>query len=185
MSRGPQWEEEPERGYDDRGYDGPRRPATKSGPVTAVGVVNIVLGGLTAICGLIAMFAGAVIFGGGKQLEGEIQKGIRQAGGNPADAQAIGGLAGILAGAVVVIAVIALLIAVLWILAGIGVLGRKQWARVITLILGAIAGILGVLSLLSIASNPMNAFIGVLLYGGYAVFVYVVLLNARNAAEFR
>jgi hypothetical protein len=176
MSQGQQWEPEP---------GAPAYAPPKSGAVTAVGVINLVLGGLTVICGLIFMFAAAWIFGAGKTVEGEFQKAIVKAGGQPVEVEAAGGLAGLLAGAAVVIGVIFVLIAVLQILAGVGVLNRRQWGRIITLVLGAIAGIFALLSLLSIGANPLNALLGVLIYGGYCVFVYIVLLNAQNAAEFR
>lgn len=79
-------------------------------------------------------------------------------------------------------------------LAGFGIQRRKQWGRVLSLILGVLGGILAVLNgALAVSeflsSRPPGPFILVLsisiLYGGYTIFVLFILLRPKYAAEFR
>jgi hypothetical protein len=64
------------------------------------------------------------------------------------------------------------------ILAGIGVLNRSQWGRVLTLVLGVFSGIFALLCLLGFN------LLGLVAYGGYTALVFVILLNSQYAAEF-
>lgn len=171
MSAGDQWGAEPGGAY--------LRP--RSGAVTAVGIINLILGGLTLICGLVAMFAASLIFGGGAQA---IEK-ARLQGIDIKDQQAASGLIAMFAGMAVVFGIIIILIAALYIIAGIGVLNRKNYGRIITLILGVLAGVGALLAIPGLGQAPGSALMQILLNGGYCVLVFVVLLNARNAAEFR
>lgn len=78
-------------------------------------------------------------------------------------------------------------------LAGFGIQRRKQWGRILSLILGVLGGILAVLfGVLAVSeflsSRPPGPFMIVLsisiLYGGYTTFVMVILLRPKYAAEF-
>jgi hypothetical protein len=148
----------------------------RSGAVTAVAIINFVLGGLQIVCGLIFLLAASWIFGAGQEVgrqstDPEVRRLASQGGGF---------LASIAGG----IAVVILIIAAVMIVAGIGVVNRRQWGRILTLVLGAISGIFALLSLLGITANPLQALIGLALYGGYTALTYVVLLNSQNAREF-
>jgi len=132
--------------------------------VTAVAVVNFILGGLNALCGGLLLLSGGVVAGVGA---------ARAAGGGAEGAAA----ATVIGGLLVVLGVVSLILSIPTIVAGVGVLKRRQWGRVLTLILGGLSGLIG-LSLLI----RMQA--GGLLQLAYCVFVYVVLLNSKYAAEF-
>jgi hypothetical protein len=160
-------------------FGGP--PLTRSGAVTAVAVVNFVLGALNVVCGLFFMVAfntiAGIIFGAAteaaKQQPGvtaEQQKQIQQASGI---LSTLGTAAGIILGSC------GLIFGILYILGGIGVLNRRSWGRILTIILGIFAAIFAVLSLIS-ANIP-----GLIVEGAYAVFVLIILFNSKYAAEFR
>lgn len=117
------------------------------------------------------MFAGLV--------SGEIAK-----SGDPQAKEAAGGVMGMIAGLGAIFGICMLVFAAIYILAGYGVVNRKQYGRIITLILGALAGISALLNLISITKNPGGAILGAAINGGYCAFVYIVLLNRQNAAEF-
>jgi hypothetical protein len=202
MSRGDEWDdEEPrerrrrpppdeyeddyDRGYD-RGY-----AAERSGAVTGVAVISFVIGGLVLLLGLCGMI-GVLAFAGEAGRQGIV--------GFPG----IGG--GIAIAMVVIIAIIA------WgtgaIIAGIGVVNRRQWGRILTLVLGGFSALVGLLYLIAaiqVLATPMPppAFGGppgaggakavtflvtlllALVFIGYTIWTYIVLLNSRYAAEFR
>jgi hypothetical protein len=191
MSRGDEFDrrgDEPmRRGDYDRGGDEwdqgrpTRRPP--SGVVTAIGILNIVFGALSVITALIMMFAASMIFGGAvdvakaaAQADPKLAKAVNEAGG---------GFAGMIAGAAVFVGVVTLLIAGLWILTGVGVLQRKGWARIVTLVLGALMLLGGLCSIPGLTVAPLNALLQIVILLGYGIFVYVILLNKQYAAEFR
>ncbi|MCI0460277.1 MAG: hypothetical protein L0Z62_25270 [Gemmataceae bacterium] len=178
MSAGEQWDTGPGPGPGPGPMAGPR---AKSGAVTAVGIINLIFAGLTVVVAFIMMFAASLIFGTAAGVADE----LRQKGFDVKGAEAAGGLAGMLAGAAVCVGVVALLIAGLYVLAGLGVLNRKQYGRIITLVLGALHGLNALLNLTAIGTVPVQAILGILISGGYCIFVYMVLLNSQNAAEFR
>jgi hypothetical protein len=82
----------------------------------------------------------------------------------------------------------------------VGVINRRQWGRVFTLILGGIAGVKSLLAIflaIMVMSQPargpfdddrvvgfMVLMMLALLYLGYCIWTYVVLLNSRYGAEF-
>jgi hypothetical protein len=154
----------------------------KSGLVTAVGVINLVLGGLNIVCGLLLMVAGA-FFGKLLGIAGDAAQ--PPAGLDPEAAaafkQAAAGGGGIFAMAGAFLGVCVMVLAIPSILAGVGVLQRKQWGRILTLVLGALAGLGALIALPRLPGSTLNVLIG----GGYCAFVYVVLLNKQYAAEFR
>ena len=167
--------------------DGPAH----SGAVTGVGVVSIVVsvlfllcGGSFGVCGVFCASAGMAARQQGNILPPEM---FETAGG-------------ILIGW----ALLHLLLGVGLLMGGIVTLQRRKWGRVMTLILAGVVGLLGVAHVVFAAlvgasdggglfgnADPedriVQAVIGGLwglLYVGYAVWVYVVLLNAHNRAEF-
>lgn len=150
------------------------RSGARSGAVTTVAVINFILGGLASACGVLAAIGGAVLGLGGAAAA------ANQPGMDPQGAKVAGGM--LAAGGVVltVIALIVVLWGVLAIVAGVGVIKRQQWGRILTLILAGLAAVIAVLSLL----NGVRGIVGLALYGGYATTCFVTLLNRDNAAEF-
>lgn len=151
----------------------PRRRARKSGAVTAVAIVNFVCGGLALLCGCL-VFGGGAMFSNPefkKQLDQQMQK-----QGQAMDPQAkemlesgkVGGIAMVMGG-------VALAVGVAIVVAGIGVLNRRAWGRILTLVLGVIWVLTNI--------YPLNI-PGLVVAGAYCVFVFIILLNSKYAAEF-
>ena len=166
--------------YDDSFEEDFFRPQ-RSGAVTGVAVVNFVMGGLVVLFGLCGFMAALV----------EASEGWHGGGGS---------IAGLGFAVFVVIDLFILIWAAGAIIAGVGVINRRQWGRVFSLILGGIAGIKGLLAIflafMLMASPPRGPFddervlgfmalmMFTLLYLGYCIWIYVVLLNSRYSAEF-
>jgi hypothetical protein len=165
--------------YDDYPEEDYFRPQ-RSGAVTGVAVINFVMGGLVLLFGLCGFMAVLV----------EASEGWHGGGG---------GIAGLGIAVFLVIVFFILIWAVGAIIAGVGVINRRQWGRVFTLVLGGIAGVKGLLTIflaVLVLNAPARPFdddrvIGLmvlmmltLLYLGYCIWTYVVLLNSRYGAEF-
>jgi hypothetical protein len=172
--------------YDDEDdIDRPRRRgADKSGAVTAVGVINIVLGSLTTMLSLCVVVFGVFLAGVAAD---------PQFGGPPKAARGIFGLAGAVA---LILGLIVLLMGVAYIISGIGILNRRNWARVLTLVLagftavGALWNLIQLIQLVGGADVPgragqiMGQLVSVCLQIGYVVMAFTILLNSRYAEEF-
>ncbi len=180
MSAGDQWGAEPGAGY----------APPKSGAVTTAGILNIVVGALEVLmCGWL-MVGGAAIFGAVSSGQNEAEQAMIKAGARPEDLAKLreatgqaGGIFGAIAGFIIVLALIGLVIAGLRIWAGVGVLNRRPWARTMTIVLASISILFILLGLLSIAS--IQGILFFLIYTGYVIASFVILLNSRNATEFR
>jgi len=160
------------------------RSALKSGAVTAVAVINFVFGALTLLCGLLFMLGGALF---GSMFGAISDAAAKQPNVNPADAQKIADLAakggGWFAAIFAVIGFVVLLFGIFAIIGGVGVIGRKQWGRILTLVLGALAGLLTLLFLAGSIVSPGNI-IPVVFFGAYCALVFVILLKQQYAVEF-
>src|SRR5262245_38835517 len=163
-------------------------PGTKSGGVTAMGVFNLVLGGLELLmCGA-ALVGGGAFLGLARSGDAKIDDTLQKAGARPEDIAKIreaggGGLFEAIAGFIIVMAVIGLIIAALRIWAGVGVLNRRSWARTMTIVLASISILFVIFFLLGILT--IQGALLFLISLGYVISAFVILLNARNAAEFR
>jgi hypothetical protein len=153
-----------------------RRPVMHSGAVTAVAIVNYVLAGIVFLFGLLFMFLGAQLAawigmaGDAAQAQGaDAAKAAKEAGGLFA---ALGLFAGICI----------MIFGVPYLLAGVGVMNRRQWGRILTLVLGALSGLSALYALMNFSSTTIP---NILISAGYCVLVYVVLLNKQYAAEFK
>ena len=203
MPRDDDWEDDDrprrrrERERDDRDdeeddYDRPRRrggAGEKSGAVTSVGVLNIVLGSLITILGLCLMLGGLFAAGAGAD--------VNRFNVNPPGAPNPGGMMAFLGGMVILFSVVFLLFGVGMILAGVGILNRRNWARILTFVLAAFMAIFALLHLVSlfqtISAPPVPgkttailvALLMVMIEIAYVVLSYTVLLNSRYAGEFR
>lgn len=167
--------------YDDDYRGRSIRRAGHSGAVTAVGVISIVLGSLFILLGICVLLGAALTGGAARELRDQPGAGV----------------VGILAGAVVIVALLILVLAVLLIVGGIGVLNRRNWGRILTLVLGGLSAVVAVFWILVAVSTLNNnampddragpilvSLILVFLHIGYAVLVFVVLLNSVYAEEF-
>ncbi len=158
-------------GYHGGGETYEERPP-ESGAVTAVAVVNFVLGTFQVLCG------GFSVVGGGF-----ITRIARMASGNRAGG--VENLGTLVGGVIVAIGVFLLLFGVFILLAGFGVNQRAQWGRTMTLILGGIAGLFALINVAILVGGSPLGIIGLAVQGGYCALVFCVLLNRQYAAEFR
>ncbi len=133
--------------------------ASRSPEVTSVAVVNFIVGAVDVLYG-IGLLLGAGLLG---PVPGLISW------------TAVGG---VFAGLFAIIAALALIKSLLMVVAGWGVIKRRPWGRILTLVLGGLA-VLAALGSLS-PLNPLSLFI----YAGYAAMVFAVLLEPRYAVEF-
>ena len=94
----------------------------------------------------------------------------------------------------IAVAIVSMFAGLVLIIAGIGLWRRRRLSRVLTLVLGTLGGMLAMLYAYALVSgftentaDPAQAAVfvlGLLVHGGYCAFVFVVLLNRKNAAEF-
>ena len=162
-----------------RADPGPRK--VRSGAVTALGIISLIAGPLELIAGLCTMAVFAIA---------------------PGEPVHVPGLPGI--GGSSLISWLTVAIIFFWgtsaIAAGIGLLARGNWARVLCLMLGAFAGLVGMLYMMVvillvsgfqvIASDDQTLYlvgdsVGSVFFLGYGIFSYVVLLHPARVEEFR
>ncbi|CAN5736417.1 hypothetical protein BH24CHL6_BH24CHL6_13810 [soil metagenome] len=134
----PGWAPPPQQqaaGWGQGSYGAPRpaRPVA----VTLTGIFYIIVGVLAGLAGLIATVLGGAI--GGLDLE------------------EFGQFGGFFGGAIVVVGVIILVVAVLFLASGIGILAGKNWARVLGIVLGVIFAVFGLLGILGSMGAGMDA----------------------------
>lgn len=137
--------------------------------MTAVTVLNYLMGAVHVACGgCFAVFgtAFAGLLAGAASMDADVE--------DPEAFQAIAGFAG---GVFVVVGIVIVLLALPAFLAGYGVQGRKQWGRILTIVLAVLSGLLVML-------HAINLSPGVLLYGGYTIYTLVILLQPQYAEEF-
>ncbi len=167
------------RDEDDYG-DVRRRPDERSGSVTGVGVISIILGSLVLLCGFCVMVSGLAFAGGA---------GVG-APGNMFPFQ-------MAAGVLIVIALLFIIFGVLYLVGGIGVLQRRNWGRIMTIVMAAFSALFGILYLIGIVGTlaqpgpPEGKVIGVLIglvlagvFFTHCIMSFVVLLSSNNTAEF-
>jgi hypothetical protein len=172
---------------------------SKSGAVTALAVVTFLMGGLRLALSVAALVLAGQLFSAAGGVTGPPDP---SPNADPISGMLIpliqlmsaGLLLAILVGAGIVLVILGLVFlpfSVLLFFAGWGLLGRRSWARWVTLVLGGLGGLLALLYLAqwvlgytNSAEGLIVSLIGILVHGSYAALVFAVLLNKRNAAEF-
>lgn len=182
------------RDYDDRDYDrgyddydrGPRR-VRKSGLITALGVVNIVVSSLVLIFGFCLLLGGAVTsdmadfgpFGGPVP---EFRSVIR-----------------FLSTMALINGIVSIAMAGCGITGGVGLLSRSNWGKVLCLITAGLAVILGILEIVRMVGGVFRlpsffpargvaitvVLLNAIMAIGFAVFNAVVLFNSNNTRELK
>jgi hypothetical protein len=181
MATGGGWEPEPVSG-------GLPPPPARSGLVTALAVINFVLGGLSIICGLLLFLGGAFLTsagGAGGEFERQFEQKMREQGVEVKGGQIGGKTVQAIGAIVMIIATVTLLWGAGAIAGGVGLIGRRNWGKILTLVLAGVAGVLAILSLIqTFQGGGAMGLLNVVIYVGYAVFAFVVLLNPQISREF-
>jgi hypothetical protein len=150
--------------------------------VTTLAVVNIILGGIRLILSILAIWL-VVDF-------------LRdEPGKNPDLAKLIGLLELMIVWPILLIfALVSIVAGILLVIAGMGLWHRRPSSRRLTLVLGLLAGVLASLygnNVVREITDGLPTFegaafslLGLSIHGCYCIFVFVVLMNGRNAAEF-
>jgi hypothetical protein len=163
------------RRWRDDDYEDFERPPQRSGWVIAVAVLSLIAGSIVTLASLFISFIAFVIMMSGRQRERD-ESTIVFAIASPFILLGIGYLVG-----------------------GFGLIARKKWGRVLTLIVGtfnfllAAVGILGMVWAIvdpprrrgELAPILFFSCAGVVLNLGYGLFVYLVLLRQKIAEEFQ
>jgi hypothetical protein len=166
---------------------------TRTRAVKSLAVATLILGGLRLVLSVLAIgFLLNLMMNG---LEAKPRPG---AGRDFSDIDISPLLVGlflpILALAGIAVAIVSIAGGILLVIAGMGLLRRRRFSRVLTLVLGTLGGMLAVLygytlvdemrDGLLLSAQGATLLVGLLVHGGYCAFVFVVLLNRKNAAEF-
>jgi hypothetical protein len=173
---------------DDDLDDLPRRPR-RSGTVTAVAIVAIILGSLALVCGVCVGIFGIIFESFRGAVEQEL---VNQAPRDANMAKAARDLARIPSWWIVAGGLLDAIRGFGLLFGGIGTLKRANWGRQLTLIM-ALLGI--VIALLGLVMNVVvlgfdepaqlvSGIFPVLVQIAFAVFAFVVLMNADNIREF-
>jgi uncharacterized membrane protein (DUF2068 family) len=129
--------------------------------VVVVGVANFVVGTLAIAAGVMVLTSGTAPLGN-----------LMDASAGMGDAaEGAGAVKDFTANLLPLTAAITLALGVLAIVGGVGVLKHQAWARLLSILLGCVAAVLGIFGMLT-----MN-FVGLVLYGSYAVVVLIVLFD--------
>lgn len=169
--------------YDDD-YDAParRRGGPKSGLVTTMGIIHIVLGSIALLFGLCTMIGGLFLTGAAADLE-------RMAGPGAPRAGTTGGIL------IIILSIVMMAAAGGGIAGGVGTLQRRFWGWVLGLVAAGLSGIIAILSLIGMIQAfglPFNRtgpilfnLLGLLLAAGYSAFVFIVSFQPHVRSEFR
>jgi hypothetical protein len=167
--------------------------ATRSRAVTSLAVATLILGGLRLVLSVLAIWFLLNLMMSG--LEAKPRPGAgRDFGDIDITPVLVGLFLPLLALVGVAVAIVSIAIGILLVIAGMGLLRRRRFSRVLALVLGTLGGILAVLYGYTLVDELRDGMlmsaqgavlvVGLLVHGGYCAFVFVVLLNRKNAAEF-
>lgn len=147
----------------------------KSGAVTIVAVLNFIYSVMLVVCGGVMLLAGGLI----ATISGAASQSDHPQAGQAAT---LGGVVGVMA---IGIGALSWLSAALLVFAGVGVIKRASWGRVLTLVCAGIISILALFNIyIIVQGNVFAGVIGLVMNCGYAAYAFAILLNRRYAEEF-
>jgi len=145
-------------------------------------VVNIILGGIRLILSVLAIWLVVGL--------------LRDEPGRDPDLLKLIGLLELMIvwPVLLIFALVSIVAGILLVIAGMGVWHRRPSSRRLTMVLGLLAGVLASLygnNLVGEITDGLPTFegaafsiLGLVIHGCYCIYVFVVLMNGRNAAEF-
>lgn len=155
----------------------------RSGAVTAAAVLSFVFGGLHVLCGGLMGFVAAALASGEEQFRRDFKEGFGQ---QPPDNMSWDEFFEFMTWVLGVFVVVALIVGILSIIAGIGVIKRSNWGRVLALIVAVLAILMGVLAGIGAVQQPDAVIWAItLIYFAYGVVLFILLLSGGAAADFR
>jgi hypothetical protein len=167
--------------------------ATRASAVTSLAVANLILGGLRLVVSVLTIWFLLNLMMGGPEARPRQGAG-RDFGDIDITPVLVGLFLTMLALAGIAVAIMSIVGGILLVIAGMGLLRRRRFSRVFTLVLGALGGMLAVLygyalveelrDDMLMSAQALVLLVGLLVHGAYCAFVFAVLLNRRNAAEF-
>ncbi len=128
--------------------------------MTAVGVLNIVLGSIGALFAILIVLGGGMVAAMGAGMEAEFGSEFEGAAAGTA------GMGGIMA----LVGIVGFVACGAMVFSGIGVLGLKPWGRKLAMIGGGAWCVLNILTLFS-GFSPLN--LGFAVYGGLLVYLFL------------
>jgi hypothetical protein len=165
----------------------PAGPAPRSGMVMAIAIVSFVLGGLSILFGLLGFLVGSLFASAGR-MQGDLERMAAQEfarQGAEFPGSGVGSSIAFLGTLMMILSIAFLLWGAMTIPSGIGLLKRRRWGRMLSLIVAGVAGLIALVSIVPIfIGGGMSTVLNILLYGGYAAWVFLVLLRARAKSEF-
>jgi hypothetical protein len=165
----------------------PVGPAPRSGMVTAIAIVNFVLGGLSILTGLFFFLVGGFVASAGR-MQGDFERLAAQEFGRQGmnfPGTGVGGSLAFLGTLMMILSIASLVWGAAAIPSGIGLLKRRSWGRLLALILAGSAGVMGLVSIVPIfLGGGFATILNILLYGAYATWVFLVLLQSSGKREF-
>jgi hypothetical protein len=175
-----------EEAYDDEGTSRRRRKrhraASPSAAVLVVALYSFAVGGIALLIGILILALGGTLIG----MASSAASNVNTQGMTPQEAaqvrQAAKGFGTAATGLLAVIAGCWGIMAIPYIITGVGVLKRRQWGRIMAFIMGGFAAIGGLINLLGM--NIVSILLALVLIG-YCVASYVILFNHKFAAEFK
>ena len=160
-------------------FNQPLVPPAKSGAVTVVAILNFVFGALWLMCGILMTFAGGMVASFMPQLMEQAAKDPNMQAEQRQQLEQMGEMGGgVIGGIILAIGIVSMVVGLPTIIAGVGVMQRKSWGRILTIVIGCIAGII------ALACLVQFNLCGVVIYAAYAATVLAILFNPRYAAEF-
>jgi hypothetical protein len=161
--------------------------APRSGMVTAIAIVNFVLAGLSILMGLVFLLFGGLVSSAGR-MSNELEKLASQELGKQGMAfqtTGVGSSVAFVGTLIMILSIASLLWGAAAIPSGIGLIKRRNWGRILSLILAVVAGLMGLASVAPVfMGGGFGTIFGALLYAGYTAWVFLVLLRARVRREF-
>lgn len=136
--------------------------------VTVIGYLHIIFGAIAGLGAIALLIAGLFFTAALNNLQGD---------------QAL--LGNVLAAFALFIGGVLLVIALAYVVVGVGLIRRRQWARIVTLVITGLSAASCVAAVFDTQLFLSKDVFAVLVNVGYCVSVFAILLNPRNAAEFQ
>ena len=173
-----------------------RGGGSASGRVTGVGVISIVLGSLVTLASFCFLLGGLFFAGAANDIRN--MPNMKMPNNANVNVNAGAGFFAVFEARIIIVGILILVFGIGQIMSGVGVLRRRQWGRILCMVIAgfyavaAIFTLIGIFQYLSLPAGfpgkTWSILMGLLQFVvevGYTVMVYTVLLSRPAASEFR